>query len=50
MGNVEENVRLNKSKGEKFKAFCATCKSETNHEAIQSVDVSGSEMITYGPG
>ena len=50
MGKVEEKVELNKSQGEKFKAFCATCKSDTNHEAIQTVDVSGSEEIRYGPG
>lgn len=49
MGRVEEKVELNKSQGEKFKAFCATCKSDTNHEAVQSVDVSGSEIIRYGP-
>lgn len=49
MGKLEEKVVLNKSQGEKFKAFCATCESETNHEAIQTVDVSGSEVFQYGP-
>lgn len=49
MGKFEEKVELNKSQGEKFKAFCATCKSDTNHEAVQSVDVSGSETFQYGP-
>lgn len=49
MGKVEEKVELNKSQGEKFKAFCATCESDTNHEAVQSVDVSGSEVFHYGP-
>lgn len=50
MGKIEEKVELNKSQGEKFKAFCATCKSDTNHEAVQTVDVSGSEIYRYGPG
>lgn len=50
MAKVEEKVEPNKSQGEKFKAFCANCKSETNHEAIQTVDVSGSEVISCGPG
>jgi hypothetical protein len=42
-------VEENKSKGEKFKAFCATCKTETNHMVVQSVDTTGSEDIHYGP-
>lgn len=50
MGNVDVSVALNRSQGEKFKAFCATCKCDTNHEAVQSVDVRGSEMFRYGPG
>jgi hypothetical protein len=50
MGKVREDVELNKSQGEKFKAFCAACKSDTNHVAIQTVDVSGSETVRYGPG
>lgn len=50
MGRVDVKVELNKSKGEKFKVFCATCKSDTNHEAIQTVDVSGSEEFRYGSG
>lgn len=49
MGKIEEKVELNKSQGEKFKAFCATCKADTNHEAVQTVDVSGSEVVRYGP-
>lgn len=50
MGNTTITIEHNKSKDEKFKAFCATCKCETNHVAVQTVDVSGSEMIRYGPG
>ncbi|MBC9116300.1 hypothetical protein NIPOLPBK_02765 [Stenotrophomonas maltophilia] len=49
MGTVEEKVELNGSQGQKFRAFCASCKADTNHEAIQTVDVSGSEVIQYGP-
>ncbi|NDP62959.1 DUF4145 domain-containing protein [Polaromonas sp.] len=43
------NIEENKSKGEKFKAFCATCKTETNHVVAQSIDTTGSEVIHYGP-
>lgn len=50
MAQVKEKVELNKSQGEKFKAFCATCKSDTNHEAVQTVDSFGSEVISYGSG
>jgi hypothetical protein len=46
MGTITGSVEENKSKGEKFKAFCATCKTETNHGAVQSVDTTGSEY--YG--
>lgn len=49
MGNITFNVEENKSKSEKFRAFCATCKTETNHTVAQSVDVTGSEVIHYGP-
>jgi hypothetical protein len=49
MGKIEEKVEFNKSQGEKFRCYCASCKCETNHEAAQSVDVSGSEVIRYGP-
>lgn len=50
MGNVTEQVEHNKSKDEKCKVFCATCKSDTNHVVVQSVDVAGSEIIGYiGP-
>jgi len=45
-----EEVALNKSQGEKFKAFCANCNTDTNHEALQTVDVTGSEVIRYGSG
>jgi len=44
-----EEVEFNKSQGEKFKAFCGMCESETNHEALQTVDVTGHEIIYYGP-
>jgi hypothetical protein len=50
MGNTTIKVEPDKSKGEKFKAFCATCKAETNHLVVQSTDVTGSEVIQYGPG
>ena len=49
MGKVTETVSFNKSQGEKFKAFCATCRAETNHVAVQTVDVDGDEVIRYGP-
>lgn len=49
MGNTTVTVEENQSKGEKFKAFCATCKAETNHMVVQSVDTAGSEVIYYGP-
>ena len=49
MGNSSLKIEENKSKGEKFKAFCATCKTETNHVVTQSVDTIGSETITYEP-
>lgn len=50
MDKFEEKVEFNKSQGEKFKVFCARCKSDTNHEAVQTVDVSGSEDFRYGSG
>jgi hypothetical protein len=50
MGKTTINVDQNKSKDEKFKAFCATCKTETNHLVVQSTDVTGSEEVRYGPG
>ena len=49
MGNITENIDLNKSKDVKFKTFCATCSSETNHTVIQSVDVTGCEVMRHGP-
>ncbi len=49
MGSVTTKIEQNKSKDEKFKAFCATCKSETNHLVAQSVDVTGGEVVRYGP-
>ena len=48
MGTTTVKIEENKSKGEKFKAFCAACKSETNHTVAQSVDTTGSEVIHYG--
>jgi hypothetical protein len=42
-------LEANKSKDEKFKVFCATCKRETNHLVMQSVDESGSERFQCGP-
>jgi hypothetical protein len=42
-------IELNKSQGEMCKAFCATRKSDTNHEVIQTVDVTGNETIRYWP-
>lgn len=50
MGDSSLKIEENKSKGERFKAFCATCKTETNHVVAQSVDTAGSETIHYGPG
>ncbi len=50
MGNTTIKVEENKSKGEKFKAFCATCTAETNHSVAQSIDTIGNEFIQYGPG
>lgn len=47
--SITVKIEENKSKGEKFKAFCATCKTETNHTVTQSVDAKGSEVIHYGP-
>lgn len=49
MGDSSLKIEENKSKGEKFKAFCATCKTETNHVVVQSVDTTGSDVIHYGP-
>lgn len=49
MGNVELKSELNKTQGEKFKTFCGTCKADTNHEAVQTVDVRGREAVRYGP-
>lgn len=49
MGDSSLKIEENKSKGEKFKAFCATCKTETNHVVAQSVDTTDSETIHYGP-
>jgi hypothetical protein len=42
-------VDFNKSKDEKFKTFCATCKADTNHLVAQSADAHGSEVVRYGP-
>ena len=47
--SITVKIEENKSKGEKFKAFCATCKTETNHTVAQSVDTTGSQVIHYGP-
>lgn len=47
--SITVKIEENKSKGEKFKAFCATCKTETNHTVAQSVDAIGSEVFHYGP-
>lgn len=49
MGKIEEKIELNKSQGARFKVLCAECKSDTNHEAVQTVDVSSSEIYRYGP-
>lgn len=49
MGDSSLKIEENKSKGEKFKAFCATCKTETNHVVAQSVDTTGSEVFQCGP-
>jgi len=49
MGSDTLKIAENQSKGEKFKAFCATCKTETNHVVAQSVDTTGCEIIHYGP-
>jgi hypothetical protein len=49
VGKVTIQAEENKSKGEKFKVFCATCKAETNHIVAQSIDVFGDEEIHYGP-
>ena len=43
------NIDENKSKGEKFKAFCASCKTDTNHIVAQSIDTSDSQTTNYGP-
>ena len=48
MGDISLEIKENKSKGEKFKAFCAKCNTETNHEVSQSVDTFGSEIFEYG--
>jgi ribosomal protein L44E len=45
MGDSSLKIEENKSKGENFKAFCATCKTETNHLVAQSVDTAGSKTI-----
>jgi hypothetical protein len=50
MGDSSLKIEENKSKGERFRAFCASCKNETNHVVAQSVDTAGSEPIHYGPG
>lgn len=49
MGHISLVVEQNKSKGEKFRAFCASCKTETNHTVAQSVDTSASELYHFGP-
>ena len=48
MQDLSNKIEENKSKGEKFKAFCATCITETNHEVAQSVDTTDSQTIRYG--
>lgn len=50
MGRTTIEVRHDESKDEKFKAFCATCKSETNHIVARSVDIHGTEIVVYGTG
>jgi hypothetical protein len=50
MGNTSLKIEENKSKGDKFKAFCATCKNQTNHVVAQSIDTFGSEIVYFGPG
>lgn len=49
MGHPSLKIEENISKGERFKAFCANCKTETNHLVAQSVDTAGSEVIQSGP-
>lgn len=49
MADSTYSIEENKSKGEKFKAFCATCKTETNHTVALSIDTEGREEIQYGP-
>jgi len=49
MGSTSLKIEENQSKGEKLKAFCAACKTETNHVVAQSIDAHGSEIFYYGP-
>jgi hypothetical protein len=46
MKRVSESIKENQSKGKELKAFCSTCKRETNHIVIQDVETTGSQ-ITY---
>lgn len=46
---IKHKVEPNESQGGKFKAFCATCRLESNHLVLQSVDESGSERYITGP-
>lgn len=49
MENNTVQVEHNKSKDDEFKAFCATCRSDTNHVVVQSVDVFASDTFYVGP-
>ena len=45
MGEVTKKTELNKSMDAKLKVQCSSCKGETNHIVIQSVDCDGSELF-----
>ena len=48
MTNTTEKIESNKTKGQKIKVFCSQCSLLTNHEVMQSVDVAGNQVISYG--
>jgi len=47
MKKTSIKVIENKTKGEKLKIFCSTCKNETNHLVIQSIAHDGTSVIGY---
>jgi len=50
MGEVTETLQPNKTKDQKIKVPCSTCKGETNHVVLQSVDSDVSEVVDHYEG